>query len=208
MNPETPDTPAIPSLKILGLDHPFLRRVPTEFAFDSEQVTDFVIEEGTSIPKMSAETLCKLLQSHMLQYDLVGITANALGLDARVFVMRDAENTYAIFNPVVVGVSKTQCVMEEASASLPGVVLALTRPETVTAIYRTETGEEKMSTFTGLMARVFLHEYDHMEGRSIIDHASRFKLNRAIKSAKKRMVKQFFRQFKHNNITAVEENVV
>ncbi|MEI2740085.1 MAG: peptide deformylase [Chitinophagaceae bacterium] len=35
--------------------------------------------------------------------------------------------------------------------------------------------EEQTMTFTGLSARVILHEYDHIEGKLFIDHISPLK---------------------------------
>jgi len=45
----------------------------------------------------------------------------------------------------------------------------------VTLQYRDENFEPQEKTFTGLSARVILHEYDHLEGKLFIDHISPLK---------------------------------
>jgi peptide deformylase len=47
-------------------------------------------------------------------------------------------------------------------------------------------GETQTRKFTGLTARVFQHEYDHMEGTNFTERASKLKLQRALKKAKKK----------------------
>jgi peptide deformylase len=49
------------------------------------------------------------------------------------------------------------------------------RQETVTLEFMDENFEEKTQTFTGLTARVILHEYDHIEGKLFIDYISPLK---------------------------------
>jgi peptide deformylase len=50
-------------------------------------------------------------------------------------------------------------------------------------------GEQKKGKFTGLTARIFQHEYDHMEGRNFTMLASRLKLEMAQKKAAKKLKK-------------------
>ncbi len=44
------------------------------------------------------------------------------------------------------------------------------RKETVTLTYLNDAFEPQEKTFTGITARVILHEYDHIEGKLFIDH--------------------------------------
>jgi peptide deformylase len=41
--------------------------------------------------------------------------------------------------------------------------------------YQDENWQQHRKTFSGLTARVILHEYDHLEGRLFIDHLSALK---------------------------------
>jgi peptide deformylase len=193
MNPVSSEHPQY--IRILGPDHPSLREIPPPLP-----PVEGTPEEIEST-KLVRHTLSKTLREHMLHYNSLGISAPQLRLPHRMFVMGDQDHFHVVINPFVVGVSKETCVMEETCVALPGVVLALTRPESVTASYETEDGEIKVATFSGLAARIFLHEYDYMVGRSFLDWASRFKLERAFKSAQKKMVKQFFKQFRQTPLS-------
>jgi peptide deformylase len=44
------------------------------------------------------------------------------------------------------------------------------RPETVTLTFVDENFVAHTETFTGITARVILHEYDHIEGKLFIDY--------------------------------------
>ena len=44
------------------------------------------------------------------------------------------------------------------------------RNETVTITYQDENFEQHTRTFSGITARVILHEYDHIEGKLFIDY--------------------------------------
>ena len=52
-----------------------------------------------------------------------------------------------------------------------------------------ENNELKEGQLDGMMSRVFQHEYDHMLGRTFVEHASKLKLDRAYKKAEKLMDK-------------------
>jgi peptide deformylase len=49
------------------------------------------------------------------------------------------------------------------------------RNESVTINYLDENFQSHTQSFTGLSARVILHEYDHIEGKLFIDHISALK---------------------------------
>lgn len=63
----------------------------------------------------------------------------------------------------------------EGCLSIPKIREDIKRPESVTLEYVNEQFELMTETFTGLTARVILHEYDHLEGKLFIDHISPLK---------------------------------
>jgi peptide deformylase len=63
----------------------------------------------------------------------------------------------------------------EGCLSIPKIREDILRHETVTLQYRDENFDSHIQTFTGLSARVILHEYDHIEGTLFIDHISPLK---------------------------------
>jgi peptide deformylase len=83
-------------------------------------------------------------------------------------------------NPEIVLTSQEIVVIEEGCLSLPRLYLDVTRPQSV----RVQAWNEKGRPFTvetdGLLARVILHEYDHLEGVLFIDRLNPGKRDRAI----------------------------
>lgn len=63
----------------------------------------------------------------------------------------------------------------EGCLSIPRIREDIYRQESVTIEYQDEEFVTHLETFTGLTARVILHEYDHIEGKLFIDHISPLK---------------------------------
>lgn len=64
------------------------------------------------------------------------------------------------------------------------------RPTKVTLKYQDVEGADVVEEFTGMAARVVLHEYDHMVGQNFTQRVSKLKLDRAIKAMKKKVVRK------------------
>ena len=71
----------------------------------------------------------------------------------------------------------------------PFLFLNLSRPKKLTYTYTDIDGEPQESQFSGLSARVFQHEYDHMEGKNFTMLASKLKMDMATKKAAKKIKK-------------------
>lgn len=63
----------------------------------------------------------------------------------------------------------------EGCLSIPKIREDIYRQESVTITFDDENFETHTRTFTGLTARVILHEYDHIEGKLFIDYISLLK---------------------------------
>ena len=107
------------------------------------------------------------LTENMFHYNGVGLSANQIGIDERVFVMisdMDTQETITCFNPKIMKESKDTIVMEEGCLSYPKLFLDIPRPSSVVVKYEDEGKEIHKERLTGFIARIFQHEYDHMEG--------------------------------------------
>jgi peptide deformylase len=129
----------------------------------------------------SAQSVANVLFERMKQLGGVGLSANQVGLDMRVFVMGLGETKIAVFNPIIISYSKIEESFNEGCLSYPGIMLAITRPTKITATYQDETGKFIEQEFNGLTARIFQHEYDHMNGTDFTKRVSKFKLDFAKK---------------------------
>ena len=133
----------------------------------------------------------KLLDS-MKNYNGIGLSANQIGIMERVFVMYSdvkKRETITCFNPEIVTKSDTEILMEEGCLTYPGLWLKVKRPDGIEVQYEDKSGEIQHQAMFGLECRIFLHEYDHMEGTNFTQKVSKIKLNRALKRRSK-MVKK------------------
>ena len=103
----------------------------------------------------------------MFHYNGVGLSANQIGIKERAFVMisdMETQETITCFNPKVLKESKKLVKLEEGCLSYPDVFLEVDRPESIVVKYEDEGKEVHKVKLEGFIARIFLHEYDHMEG--------------------------------------------
>ena len=103
----------------------------------------------------------------------IGLAAPQVGVPLRVFVVdlsvgRDRSQLIVLVNPEFVQREGTQ-LEEEGCLSVPGFNATVLRPSHV--VVKGLDREEQMQTFdgTGLLARAFQHEMDHLDGRLFVD---------------------------------------
>jgi len=129
----------------------------------------------------------KLLDS-MKNYNGIGLSANQIGIMERVFVMYSdvkKRETITCFNPEIVTQSDTEILMDEGCLTYPGLWLKVKRPDSIEVQYEDKSGETQHQAMFGLECRIFLHEYDHMQGTNFTQKVSKIKLNRALKRRSK-----------------------
>ena len=103
----------------------------------------------------------------MFHYNGVGLSANQIGIEERVFVMMidiDLQETITCFNPRIIKESKEEVVMEEGCLSYPELFIEISRPSSIIVKYEDEGKSIIKRRLDGYIARIFQHEYDHMEG--------------------------------------------
>ena len=111
----------------------------------------------------------------------IGLAGPQVAAPLRIFVTNIEGDKPRIFiNPEIVLTSQELISFEEGCLSLPKLYLDVIRPEFV----RVQAWNEKGRPFTvetdGLLARVILHEYDHLEGVLFIDRLKNGKRDRAL----------------------------
>lgn len=126
----------------------------------------------------------------MDQEDGAGLAAPQIGESLRIFVTgatdRGGERK-AYINPVLVDVTGDLESMDEGCLSLPEVRGSVRRPTTVTIRALGVDGKEFTETSSDFAARVWQHEFDHLEGVLIIDKMSpidRLRVRRALRDLK------------------------
>ena len=111
--------------------------------------------------------LSRVLIDNMIHHNGIGISANQIGIWERAFAMvRDLEHQEVMvcFNPRIIKSYTEKVEMEEGCLSYPDLFLKITRPKKIIVKYEDIDKKIHKLKLDGLSARIFLHEYDHMEG--------------------------------------------
>ncbi|MDR2193358.1 MAG: peptide deformylase [Treponema sp.] len=103
----------------------------------------------------------------------VGLAGPQVGLMERIFVTHvDGDTPRVFINPSILETSEKTVSYEEGCLSIPGVYAEVTRPEKIKVQAWNERGKAFTIEADGILARVMLHEYDHLEGTLFIDRLS------------------------------------
>ena len=103
----------------------------------------------------------------------IGLAATQVGVPLRIFVVdvsvgRNASDLMTFINPQFVERDGMQ-LEEEGCLSLPGFNATVARPARAVLKGLDRDGEERVVEATGLLARAFQHEMDHLDGCVFVD---------------------------------------
>lgn len=125
--------------------------------------------DGDSIARIAADLLVTM-------YDAEGrgLAAPQIGIPRRIFVYdahwkTDAPHPMVMVDPVITWHSAATDIVEEGCLSIPGHPVAVLRPTAITVEYFDLSGSARRADLTGIEARIVQHEYDHLNGRLILD---------------------------------------
>ena len=134
-----------------------------------------------------AEKLINILHTQ----EGIGLAGPQIGLQERIFVVHVEGDIPRIFiNPSIIETSQETLKYEEGCLSIPGVYTNVHRPKAIKVQAWNERGRPFTLEAAGLLARVILHEYDHLEGILFIDRIPEQKRDRIIASYEKAIAKQ------------------
>jgi len=115
----------------------------------------------------------------------VGLAAPQIGKSIRLFVVDaspfeeeepDAKDFVQVFiNPEILSSTGEKWKFNEGCLSIPGVREDVERKPNITIRYYDEAFDYFEEDFTGIIARIIQHEYDHIEGKLFVDHLSPLK---------------------------------
>lgn len=152
-------------LMIIEYPHPSLRAV-------NEEVTEEDLNDG-SMKKLSKEMF-----KVMYAAEGVGLAAPQVGVNKRLMVYNpsgDEKKWLAesvLVNPKIVEYSKGADTSTEGCLSFPGMNGEVTRSKWIKIEAMNLKGKKIKKKFTDWEARIFQHEYDHLDGTVYIDHLS------------------------------------
>jgi peptide deformylase len=122
-----------------------------------------------SLVKLASEML-----EVMYEAPGIGLAATQIGVGKRMFVydLGDGEGGRgegrAIINPVIVE-SRGEWEYDEGCLSIPGLYFEIVRPKEIHVVGLDLDGNEVSFEADELLARLFQHELDHLDGRTMMD---------------------------------------
>lgn len=119
----------------------------------------------------------------------VGLAATQVGVPLRIFVAdisvgRNANDLITFINPEFVERNGMQ-LEEEGCLSVPGFNASLARPSRAVIKGLNRDGHEQVIEGTGLLARCFQHEMDHLEGTLFVDRLRGLQKDLIVRKIKK-----------------------
>ncbi len=133
-------------------------------------------EKARDVREINTQILALLddMAETMNDAEGVGLAATQIGISKRLIVVdiKDEHGLLKLINPVIIHREGRESAVE-GCLSLPGVAGEVERDATVTVRALTPEGEEKVICATGLLARAFQHEIDHLDGILFVDRATR-----------------------------------
>jgi peptide deformylase len=108
----------------------------------------------------------------MYEAEGIGLAAPQVGIQKRLFVYDIGEGPQTLINPQIID-SDGEWAFEEGCLSIPGLFFEIVRPKQVHLVGRDLEGKEISVEADELLARLFQHELDHLDGVLLLDHLDR-----------------------------------
>lgn len=181
-------------LPIVAYGDPVLRKVGVEIDKDYPKLDELIANMRETMYKASG----------------LGLAAPQIGKSIRLFIIdaspfeddKELEEeerkflanfNHVFINPKILKEEGDEWAFNEGCLSIPDVREDVFRQEQITVEYQDESFEKHTMTLNGLAARVFQHEYDHIEGVLFTDKLS---------SLKKRLIKKKLENISKGKIKA------
>lgn len=134
--------------------------------------------------------LVRNMAKTMMENNGIGLAGPQVGVMKRIFVMGNQDRLFACINPEILDASGN-VLDQEGCLSFPDLWLNVRRAETIKVRYQNAMGETIETVFTGLMARVYQHERDHLDGVCFDTRVAKLSLELAKNRRRKRSRKSF-----------------
>ena len=121
------------------------------------------------------EELTRAMLDLMYQADGIGLAAPQIGINKRIMVFNEEgsplvkEKEMILINPFIISKSDTIEYDLEGCLSFPSIRGEVPRHQAIEVDYQTIKGEKRSIKFLGFPARLFQHEYDHLDKVLFID---------------------------------------
>ena len=99
----------------------------------------------------------------------IGLAAPQVGINEQIFVVDTGKDALAIINPKIIKFSGSE-ESEEGCLSIPNLHVNIKRAKELEVEFVDENNEIVRAKIAGLLAKVFQHESDHLNGKLIVDY--------------------------------------
>lgn len=144
-------------------------------------------EEIKEITQEIKEIVLDMIET-MEKNEGVGLAAPQVGILKRIIAVQTETGPKVFINPKILKKSAEKIIDEEGCLSVPGIRLKIKRAKSAEVKAIDEGGKEVLVKAEGLLARVFQHEIDHLDGKLFIDRLNfwqRWKIRKELKNIKK-----------------------
>ncbi len=138
----------------------------------AKEVTEF----NADLEKTVEEMIAKMKNPEVDDLEGVGLAANQVGILKRILIMclnvntKKELKTLVMINPKILKLSTEKSWMEEGCLSVPGLYEKVLRPKIAQVEWQDAKGNKYSKKLKDWDARIFLHEFDHLDGKLFIDY--------------------------------------
>jgi len=158
-------------IKLVAENDPILKQVAIPWYFETDGSPEELVKEMTKL---------------MFLHGGIGLAAPQCGISKRIFIMGNQDSLIVCINPKIISGSEEDLVRDqEGCLSFPDLWLYVERYKSVFVEYYNVDGEKIERDFSDLMARVFQHENQHLDGICFDTQVGKLGLQRAKEKRKK-----------------------
>jgi len=139
-------------------------------------------EKAKEVSDLADDQIQKLIDDMLVtvtEANGVGLSAPQVNSSLRIFVMASYPNPrypdapeiepYEVINPEIIAKSEEMEEDWEGCLSIPGIRGRVSRHKEIEVKYSDRYGKEKSEILNDFLARIFQHEFDHIEGIVFLD---------------------------------------
>lgn len=141
------------SLKVRVLGDPVLRKKAAP------------VKVVGAVERMLIATMFETMQAHKG----IGLAAPQVGISEQIFIVDTGKEAFVAINPRILKATGSE-IMEEGCLSIPDVHVNVKRATVLEVEFTDEENQFVRLKLSGLTAKVFQHEFDHLQGKLIIDY--------------------------------------
>ncbi|HOV88694.1 MAG TPA: peptide deformylase [Candidatus Paceibacterota bacterium] len=146
-------------------------RILSIFNKKDEQFLRQKTEEVINPQDPAIRELIDTMRNVMEKNQGIGLAANQIGKPWRIFVAEYQNQFFAFINPKIIKHSRKVNLAEEGCLSVPRIVGVVPRYDKIVIEGRDLNNKKFKIKASGMLARIFQHETDHLDGILFIDKA-------------------------------------